>query len=64
VARRPRAAAPDAARELAESAERLRAKEQLLYALRLTGVKLEEVRRKVQGEGDAEVVPEGRSRTR
>lgn len=33
-------------------AERLQAKEQLVYALRLTSVKLDEVRRRVRGGGD------------
>ncbi|HYE15109.1 MAG TPA: hypothetical protein VD968_11755 [Pyrinomonadaceae bacterium] len=37
-----------------EAAQRLRAKEQLVYALRLTGARLEEVRRRVQGEEGAE----------
>jgi hypothetical protein len=64
VARRPRAVGAAVAPEVADGGQRRRAKEQLVYALRLTGAKLEEVRRKVQGEGDAEAAPVGRSRTR
>jgi hypothetical protein len=60
--RRQSASGPGNAREVA--AEGQRAKEQLMYALRLTGVKLEEVRRKVRGEEDAEGSPEERGRTR
>lgn len=57
VAQVPQAAA-------AGDAERLRAKEQLVYALRLTSAKLEEVRRKVRGDEESRPAPEGRGRTR
>ena len=64
AARRPRGGGLSGAREVASAEQRRRAKEQLVYALRLTGGKLEEVRRKVQGEAEAEGAPAGRSRTR
>lgn len=55
--------APEA-QAAAANAERLRAKEQLVYALRLTSAKLGEVRRKVQGEDESPAAREGRGRTR
>jgi len=63
---RPRGGGPRgvAARGVAGDAERLQAKEQLVYALRLTSAKLGEVRRKVQGDEEARPAPPGRSRTR
>ncbi|HEV3471465.1 MAG TPA: hypothetical protein VG148_19215 [Pyrinomonadaceae bacterium] len=56
-------AAPDA-QTAAADAERLRAKEQLVYALRLTSAKLGEVRRKVRGEGESPAAPRGQGSTR
>ncbi|HWS53917.1 MAG TPA: hypothetical protein VN228_07315, partial [Pyrinomonadaceae bacterium] len=54
-----------AAAQAPGEAERLEAKEQLVYALRLTSVKLGEVRRKVHGGGDeSRPAADGRGRTR
>lgn len=39
--------------EVADEGRRLRAKEELIYALRLAGFRLEEARRKVRGEADS-----------
>lgn len=61
VAEGARAGSTASAPSVAREDQRLRAKEQLVYALRLTGVKLEEVRRRVQGEPDTPAAP-GRTR--
>lgn len=50
--------------EVGGGAERVQAKEQLVYALRLTSARLEEVRRKVQGDAESRTPPPGRGRTR